>query len=82
MFEISFFLKIIFLSIYWNHKFHFPKILPHPSTLSSKSILVNFKGISVFYPLLKTKIKMISVNMKNGNMNVVCVAISINYSKV
>ena len=40
------------------------------------SRLVNPRGISIFYPSLKVRVKVISVNMKIGTMNVVFVAIS------
>ena len=49
---------------------------PHPSTLNPKYILVNPSDIRVFFPSLKMRVKMISVNMKSGTMNVVFVAIS------
>ena len=38
--------------------------------------LVNLMGIRVFYPSLKVMVKVISVNMKVGTMNLVFVAIS------
>ena len=41
------------------------------------SRLVNPMGINVFYPSLKVREKVISVNMKSGTMNVVFVAISL-----
>ena len=66
----------IYLYIYYNPKFHILKTLSHPSTLNSKSRLVNLMGISVFYPSLKVKVKVISVYMKSGTMNVVFVVIS------
>ena len=49
----------------------------HPtSTLNPKSRLVNLMDISVFYSSLKMRVKVISVDMKNGIMNVVFVVIS------
>ena len=73
MFETIF--LIIFLSIYlyiyYNPKFYIPKTLPHPSTMNSKSRIVNFKSISIFYLSLKVMVKMISVNMKSGVVFVV-----------
>ena len=75
-FKIFYIFLSIYLYIYSNPKFHIPKIIPHPSTLNSKSRLVNHKSIIVFYPSLKVRIKMVSVKMKNGTMNVLFVAIS------
>ncbi|WZY90417.1 hypothetical protein YC2023_047152 [Brassica napus] len=54
---------------FYNPKFHIPKTLLHPSTLNPKSRLVNPKDIIVFYPSLKVRIKMVSINMKSGTMN-------------
>ena len=61
----------IYLFIYQNLNFYIPKTLLHFSTLNFKSKLVNPKGIDVFYPSLKLRIKMVSVNKKSGTMNVV-----------
>ena len=49
-----------------NMVFHILKTLSHPSTINHKSRLVNLRGINVFYFLLKMRVKMVSVNMKNG----------------
>ena len=67
----------IYLYIYQNPKFHIQKSLPHSLTLNPKSRLVNSKDIIVFYPSLKVSVKVISVNMKSGTMNVLFVAISL-----
>ena len=79
MFETIFLFFLYFLSIYlyiyWNPKFHIPKTLPHPSLLNPKSRLVNPRGTKIFYPSLKVRVKLISVNMKSGITNVVFVAI-------
>ena len=64
---------IIYLYIYYNTKFHISKNLPYPSTLNSKLRLVNPNGISIFYPSLQVMVKMVSINMKSGIMNVVFV---------
>ena len=86
MFETILKKNLVFLSIYLyiyeNLKFHILKILLHPSTLNPKSRLVNSKGISVFYPSLKMMVKMVSVNMKSGTINVIFVAISLKYLHV
>ena len=50
-------------------------MLPHPSTINPRSILVNPMDINIFYPSLKVGVKVVSVNMKNDTMNVVFVAI-------
>ena len=55
--------------------FLFQKLYPTPSTLNSKSRLVNPRNINVFYSLLKVRVKVISINMKSGTMNVIFVAI-------
>ena len=65
----------IYLYIYQNFKFHIPKTLPHPSTLNPKSILVNPNDIIIFCPSLNVRVKMDSVNMKNGTTNVLFVVI-------
>ena len=43
-------------------------------------VRVNHKVINVFYLSLKTRIKVISVNMKNSNLKIVFLAISLNFS--
>ena len=53
-----------------------PKTLSHPLSLNPKSRLVNPRGISVFYPSLKVRVKVISVDMKSDTINMVFVAIS------
>ena len=53
------------------------KTLSHLLTLNSKSRLVNFMGINIFYPLLKVMVKIIIVNMKNGTTNVIFATISL-----
>ena len=55
MFEIVFLnILSIYLYIYQNLKFHIPKTLSHPSTLNSKSRLVNTRDINVFLPFIKS----------------------------
>ena len=46
-------------------------ILKPPLILNPKFRLVNSRVINVIYPSLKVSVKMVSVNMKSGNMNVV-----------
>ena len=71
-----FFLKnYIFFKYLFIYLLDIPKTIPHLSTLKRKCKLVNPRGISIFYPSLKMRVKVISVNMKNGAMNVVFVAI-------
>ena len=57
-------------------KFHIPKILLHPSILNLNSRLFNPRVINVFFPSLKVRVKMVSINMKNGTMNMIFLAIS------
>ena len=45
-------------------KFYIPKTLPHPSTLTPKSRLVNHRDINIFYTSLKVMLKKVSVKHK------------------
>ena len=51
------------------------KTLPHSSILNPKSRLVNPRDINIFYLSLQVMVKIVSVSMKNGIMNVVFTAI-------
>ena len=62
------FLKLFFNFFYYNPKFHIPKILTLPSTLNSKSGLVNPIIINGFFLL---KVEVISVKVEKCIMNVI-----------
>ena len=52
-------------------KFHIPKILLHPSILNLNSRLFNPRVINVFFPSLKVRVKMVSINMRSGILKIV-----------